>query len=151
MGSLVFCIHHKQGCKWSDELRKLKVIIPPLQAAIRRRRSTPCDHPPPPPAGQKRHRRQPQPVAIARIGFMATLRAAQFTYFSSRLFWAEREAIKNARSHSQSDRIDRGTASSSLGGQCAPGQTKFVFSVPFLFLCGLGKMFGCYRQLSASA
>ncbi|EDW39636.1 GL15107 [Drosophila persimilis] len=24
MGSLVFCIHHKQGCKWSDELRKLK-------------------------------------------------------------------------------------------------------------------------------
>lgn len=27
MGSLVFCIHHKQGCKWSDELRKLKVII----------------------------------------------------------------------------------------------------------------------------
>lgn len=25
MGSLVFCIHHKQGCKWSDELRKLKV------------------------------------------------------------------------------------------------------------------------------
>lgn len=25
MGSLVFCIHHKEGCKWSDELRKLKV------------------------------------------------------------------------------------------------------------------------------
>ncbi|XP_013107666.2 TNF receptor-associated factor 4 isoform X1 [Stomoxys calcitrans] len=24
MGSLVFCIHHKQGCTWSDELRKLK-------------------------------------------------------------------------------------------------------------------------------
>lgn len=30
MGSLVFCIHHKQGCKWSDELRKLKVIIQQL-------------------------------------------------------------------------------------------------------------------------
>lgn len=30
MGSLVFCIHHKQGCKWSDELRKLKVIIKQL-------------------------------------------------------------------------------------------------------------------------
>lgn len=27
MGSLVFCIHHKEGCKWSDELRKLKVRI----------------------------------------------------------------------------------------------------------------------------
>lgn len=27
MGSLVFCIHHKQGCKWSDELRKLKVCL----------------------------------------------------------------------------------------------------------------------------
>lgn len=26
MGSIVFCIHHKDGCKWSDELRKLKVI-----------------------------------------------------------------------------------------------------------------------------
>lgn len=25
LGSLVFCIHHKEGCKWSDELRKLKV------------------------------------------------------------------------------------------------------------------------------
>jgi len=27
MGSIVYCIHHKDGCKWSDELRKLKVII----------------------------------------------------------------------------------------------------------------------------
>ncbi|KAL1375222.1 hypothetical protein quinque_009475 [Culex quinquefasciatus] len=27
MGSLVFCIHHKQGCKWSDELRKLKAHL----------------------------------------------------------------------------------------------------------------------------
>ena len=27
MGSLVFCIHHKEGCKWSDELRRLKVRI----------------------------------------------------------------------------------------------------------------------------
>lgn len=26
MGSIVYCIHHKDGCKWSDELRKLKVI-----------------------------------------------------------------------------------------------------------------------------
>lgn len=34
MGSLVFCIHHKQGCKWSDELRKLKVIIPLLLAPL---------------------------------------------------------------------------------------------------------------------
>lgn len=25
MGSIVYCIHHKDGCKWSDELRKLKV------------------------------------------------------------------------------------------------------------------------------
>ncbi|KAL7307542.1 hypothetical protein TKK_0000238 [Trichogramma kaykai] len=24
MGSIVYCIHHKDGCKWSDELRKLK-------------------------------------------------------------------------------------------------------------------------------
>lgn len=41
MGSLVFCIHHKQGCKWSDELRKLKVIIPPHNTPIFGR-----DHPP---------------------------------------------------------------------------------------------------------
>uniref|UniRef100_A0A1A9WDL9 TNF receptor-associated factor 4 n=1 Tax=Glossina brevipalpis TaxID=37001 RepID=A0A1A9WDL9_9MUSC len=27
MGSLVFCIHHKQGCAWSDELRKLKAHL----------------------------------------------------------------------------------------------------------------------------
>jgi len=27
MGSIVYCIHHKDGCKWSDELRKLKVIV----------------------------------------------------------------------------------------------------------------------------
>ena len=27
MGSIVYCIHHKDGCKWSDELRKLKVIL----------------------------------------------------------------------------------------------------------------------------
>lgn len=27
MGSVVYCIHHKEGCKWSDELRKLKVSI----------------------------------------------------------------------------------------------------------------------------
>lgn len=25
MGSVVYCIHHKEGCQWSDELRKLKV------------------------------------------------------------------------------------------------------------------------------
>nr|CAD7198147.1 unnamed protein product [Timema douglasi] len=25
MGSVVYCIHHKEGCKWTDELRKLKV------------------------------------------------------------------------------------------------------------------------------
>lgn len=25
MSSVVYCIHHKEGCKWSDELRKLKV------------------------------------------------------------------------------------------------------------------------------
>ncbi|KOB78511.1 putative tnf receptor associated factor [Operophtera brumata] len=24
MGSVVYCIHHKEGCQWSDELRKLK-------------------------------------------------------------------------------------------------------------------------------
>lgn len=24
--SVVFCIHRKKGCKWSDDLRKLKVI-----------------------------------------------------------------------------------------------------------------------------
>lgn len=27
MGSIVYCIHHKDGCKWSDELRKLKVNL----------------------------------------------------------------------------------------------------------------------------
>lgn len=27
MGSIVYCIHHKDGCKWSDELRKLKVTL----------------------------------------------------------------------------------------------------------------------------
>jgi hypothetical protein len=27
MGSVVYCIHHKQGCQWSDELRKLKVSL----------------------------------------------------------------------------------------------------------------------------
>lgn len=27
MGSVVYCIHHKEGCKWSDELRKLKVSL----------------------------------------------------------------------------------------------------------------------------
>lgn len=27
MGSIVYCIHHKDGCKWSDELRKLKVRL----------------------------------------------------------------------------------------------------------------------------
>lgn len=31
MGSLVFCIHHKEGCKWSDELRKLKVRVENLK------------------------------------------------------------------------------------------------------------------------
>lgn len=25
MGSVVYCIHHKEGCKWSDQLRRLKV------------------------------------------------------------------------------------------------------------------------------
>lgn len=25
MGSVVYCIHHKEGCKWTGELRKLKV------------------------------------------------------------------------------------------------------------------------------
>lgn len=25
MSSLVYCIHHKEGCKWNDQLRKLKV------------------------------------------------------------------------------------------------------------------------------
>lgn len=25
MSSVVYCIHHKEGCKWTDELRKLKV------------------------------------------------------------------------------------------------------------------------------
>lgn len=24
MSSIVYCIHHKDGCNWSDELRKLK-------------------------------------------------------------------------------------------------------------------------------
>lgn len=27
MGSVVYCIHHKEGCQWSDELRKLKVSL----------------------------------------------------------------------------------------------------------------------------
>lgn len=27
MGSTVYCIHHKEGCKWSDELRKLKAHL----------------------------------------------------------------------------------------------------------------------------
>lgn len=27
MSSVVYCIHHKEGCKWSDELRKLKVGV----------------------------------------------------------------------------------------------------------------------------
>jgi len=27
MGSVVYCIHHKEGCKWSDQLRRLKVSI----------------------------------------------------------------------------------------------------------------------------
>ncbi|OAD53735.1 TNF receptor-associated factor 4 [Eufriesea mexicana] len=27
MGSIVYCIHHKDGCKWSDELRKLKAHL----------------------------------------------------------------------------------------------------------------------------
>ncbi|CAH2990427.1 unnamed protein product [Chilo suppressalis] len=27
MGSVVYCIHHKQGCQWSDELRKLKAHL----------------------------------------------------------------------------------------------------------------------------
>ncbi|XP_029664278.1 TNF receptor-associated factor 4 isoform X1 [Formica exsecta] len=27
MGSVVYCIHHKDGCKWSDELRKLKAHL----------------------------------------------------------------------------------------------------------------------------
>ncbi|XP_077300538.1 TNF receptor associated factor 4 isoform X3 [Arctopsyche grandis] len=27
MGSVVYCIHHKEGCKWSDELRKLKAHL----------------------------------------------------------------------------------------------------------------------------
>ena len=30
MSSVVYCIHHKEGCKWTDELRKLKVSPPPL-------------------------------------------------------------------------------------------------------------------------
>lgn len=25
MGSLVFCIHHKEGCAWTGQLGKLKV------------------------------------------------------------------------------------------------------------------------------
>jgi hypothetical protein len=35
MGSIVYCIHHKDGCKWSDELRKLKVIIGIFTIALR--------------------------------------------------------------------------------------------------------------------
>lgn len=27
MGSVVYCIHHKEGCKWSDELKLLKVSL----------------------------------------------------------------------------------------------------------------------------
>ncbi|CAG4913424.1 unnamed protein product [Colias eurytheme] len=27
MGSVVYCIHHKEGCQWSDELRKLKAHL----------------------------------------------------------------------------------------------------------------------------
>ncbi|XP_065214318.1 TNF receptor-associated factor 4 isoform X1 [Planococcus citri] len=27
MGSTVYCIHHKEGCKWSDQLRKLKAHL----------------------------------------------------------------------------------------------------------------------------
>lgn len=27
MGSVVYCIHHKEGCKWSDQLRRLKVSV----------------------------------------------------------------------------------------------------------------------------
>jgi len=27
MSSVVYCIHHKEGCKWSDELRKLKAHL----------------------------------------------------------------------------------------------------------------------------
>lgn len=27
MTSVVYCIHHKEGCKWSDQLKKLKVNI----------------------------------------------------------------------------------------------------------------------------
>ena len=27
MSSIVYCIHHKDGCKWSDELRKLKTHL----------------------------------------------------------------------------------------------------------------------------
>ncbi|XP_044732716.1 TNF receptor-associated factor 4 isoform X2 [Chrysoperla carnea] len=27
MGSVVYCIHHKEGCKWSDELRRLKAHL----------------------------------------------------------------------------------------------------------------------------
>lgn len=34
MGSIVFCIHHKDGCKWSDELRKLKVCSNHLHTVI---------------------------------------------------------------------------------------------------------------------
>lgn len=31
MSSVVYCIHHKEGCKWSGELRKLKVCVMHLQ------------------------------------------------------------------------------------------------------------------------
>jgi TNF receptor-associated factor 4 len=27
MASVVYCIHHKEGCAWAGELRKLKVSI----------------------------------------------------------------------------------------------------------------------------
>lgn len=27
MGSVVYCIHHREGCKWMDELRKLKAHL----------------------------------------------------------------------------------------------------------------------------
>lgn len=44
MGSVVYCIHHKDGCKWSDELRKLKVSLAGRRrrdAATPRRREQP--------------------------------------------------------------------------------------------------------------
>lgn len=27
MSSVVYCIHNKEGCKWSDQLRRLKVSL----------------------------------------------------------------------------------------------------------------------------